>query len=240
MPQLKDNSAQPNRPADTSEICYQRLIAAIVSLDLKPGEPVREARIARDWGVSRSPVREAVRRAAALGLIELRPNRAPVIRAFDARDAQKIYQVREHLELLALELALPQLSSERLAPIEALFGRLDALGPDSADWRTVALILDQKLHGLWMDHCENPWLRGMLEQLWTLIQILQELIARNPEALSAAIAEHRILLKAVQSGQLDAARSALSSHLKNALRHVQAHLSAHHASGPRISSRSEL
>ena len=101
---------RPKRAADLADRISERLVEAIVSHELLPGMPLREAKLAKEWGISRTPLREAIREAAAMGLLELRPNRMPVIRQLTADDVAKLYTVRETLELLALDLAHQQLA----------------------------------------------------------------------------------------------------------------------------------
>ena len=79
------------RKADTAKQVFQRLVEAILTGELESGIALREASLAREWNVSRTPLREAVRRAAEGGLLVLRPNQPPLIRSLDARSPTGIF-----------------------------------------------------------------------------------------------------------------------------------------------------
>ena len=131
-----------------------------------------------------------------MGLIELRPNRTPVIRKLTADDVAKLYTVREALELLALDLALARIEP---AAVQRLAREAERLNPPQAGaaWTKQALELDSHLHGLWFERCDNRWLEDVLGQFWTFIRILQQVVARDPAAVQRAFQEHLLILEAL-------------------------------------------
>ncbi len=109
-PSTRKNSVVKRR-AQTAERVFQRLVEAIVTGAIPSGSPMRESSLAKQWGVSRTPMREAVRRAAEGGLLILRRNRTPLVRAFTPHDIDCLYQMREVLEILALQEAWKHIPS---------------------------------------------------------------------------------------------------------------------------------
>jgi DNA-binding GntR family transcriptional regulator len=220
-PQLR----RPKRSADLADQVFDRLIEAIVTHELRPGTPLREAKLAKDWGISRTPLREAIREAASTGLLELRPNRRPIIRQLSADDVAKLYTVRESLELLALDLAFERIAPSEVQELNREAGRLQSLRPGT-QWTKRALSLDSRLHGLWFAQCDNRWLRQVLEQQWTFIRILQQVVARDPEAIRRALEEHLKILAALAERNKTRARALLQDHIRSSADFLIQHLGA--------------
>lgn len=221
------------RTTEVSDEVSDRLIESIVTWKLEPGKPLREARLAKEWGVSRTPVREAVRRAAALGLVELRPNRAPLVSRLSSTDVTDLYRVREVLEILALELSFEAIPT---VGIEALYGRFEQLkrreGKKSG--RGYALTFDIDLHWLWIGNCNNRWLQKTISQLWTFIEILQQISAKDEEALQNSIREHQSILKALKARDLPATRKALLRHIRASAKYFIRQLPSYFSAEPKI------
>ena len=89
----------------SSDFVYLELRAKIVRKQLKPGERLPEIRISNEMGVSRTPVREALRRLASEGLVRIIPNSGARVTAPSAAEVDGAYNVREHLEALSVSLA---------------------------------------------------------------------------------------------------------------------------------------
>lgn len=205
---------RPKRSADLADRISERLVEAIVSHELPPGMALREAKLAKQWGISRTPLREAVREAASMGLLELRPNRTPVIRQLTADDVAKLYTVREVLELLALDLAFVRIGSSEVQHVVREAERLKSANT-GAVWTRRALELDSDVHGLWFERCDNRWLADVLGQLWTFIRILQQVVARDPSAVQRAFQEHLLILEAIAARDHAGARAALGQHIRS-------------------------
>jgi DNA-binding GntR family transcriptional regulator len=205
---------RPKRAADLADRISERLVEAIVSHELLPGMPLREAKLAKEWGISRTPLREAIREAAAMGLLELRPNRTPVIRQLTADDVAKLYTVRETLELLALDLALERIGPSEVERVAREAERLKAANAGVA-WTKLELEFDSHLHGLWFEHCNNRWLEDVLGKLWTFIRILQQVVARDPSAVQRAFQEHLLILEALAARDHPGVRAALRQHIRS-------------------------
>lgn len=113
---------------------------AIVSGELKPGSVLRQGQLSRQFSVSRTPVREALRKLAALGLAEFVPNRGVRVRSLATDSLREAFEVRARLEELAAELAATRIDGdgfEQLERADLRFGELTAalreLHPDDAD-----------------------------------------------------------------------------------------------------------
>src|SRR6187551_3334353 len=92
---------------------------AIVRGELAPGQVLRQDDLSARYGVSRTPVREALRRLAALGLVSFEPNRGVRVRTLSRDELREAFLVRAELESLATELAVPRFGELELAELEA-------------------------------------------------------------------------------------------------------------------------
>src|SRR5881275_1580644 len=91
---------------------------AIVSGELEPGSVLRQEQLSERFGVSRTPVREALRRLAALGLVSFVPNRGVRVRTLSRNELWEAFMVRAELESLATEIAAPKMTSDDLVELE--------------------------------------------------------------------------------------------------------------------------
>lgn len=206
------------RTADTAPHVFQRLVEAILKGEFSGGQPLREAALARAWKVSRTPLREAVRRAAETGLLILRPNQAPLVRSLSLDDVRSLYDLREVLELHALQRAWPHLVGRQGARIAAQARGVALRRPQ---WEARCLQFDLDLHHWWTDLCGNPWLKADLGRHFQFLRIFQLWVGRDPAALVESYREHLVILKAVRGHDLKAAGEALRGHIRNSCRLVE-------------------
>ena len=212
-------SKSVKRTAHTAEIAFQKLRNAIIAGEVKEGSPLREIQVAREWGIGRTPMREAIRRAAECGYLILRPNQAPLVRKLTAEDIVHIYNVREVLECLALENAWPHFSKRDLSHLLELeeIARQEK-EPDAR--RNAQYIFDSELHSFWITRNGNPWLASILERLLIFRPNYQttsvNLLIAHPDLVELAFAHHQRILTAMTKRDLTAARRALRDHIRHA------------------------
>ena len=177
---------------------------------LRSGSVLRETELAAELGVSRTPVREALRLLAADGLVEVRANRSAVVRSLDPDQLRQLFQVREALETLAVELAAGNLSDED-------FEKLDALhrAADDPARRAAARRFDLELHGTIARRSGNPLLAAEIERLHDLVELVRDQVGDRLNALAVAHRQHRKILDALRRRDGAAARKALAEHLRS-------------------------
>jgi DNA-binding GntR family transcriptional regulator len=205
------------RPADTAQQAFQRLVEAILQGEFVSGQPLREATLARAWNVSRTPLREAVRRAAENGLLVLRPNQAPLIRPVTIEEVRSLYMLREVLEIYALQTAWPSLVGRSCAQMQVLARRV---APHRRHWQERSLEYDLLLHQWWTEHCGNPWLQADLNRHYQFLRIFQRWIGRDPAALLKGYHEHLAILNAIQNRDRKRAQAALRNHIRSSAKLV--------------------
>jgi DNA-binding GntR family transcriptional regulator len=217
-------NANAKRSSRRAEQIFNRLVTEIVAGTIPGGLPMPEAKMARQWGVSRTPMREAVRRVAEFGLLTLRRNRAPLVRAFTPQEVEGLYKMREVLELLAFKEAWDHIPPRLIRDLRRRARRI--LNLKSDDRIDSCLLLDENLHRAWIDHCQNPWLTQSLQRIWTYICIFQRFMARDPELVRQSYEDHCRILKTLGAAGPQAGLNALRMHLRRSGAAVRAVVAA--------------
>jgi DNA-binding GntR family transcriptional regulator len=194
------------------ERVHEHLREEILANRLPPGSVLGEVALAESLGVSRGPIREALGRLAAEGLVTVRPRRGAVVSALTAREFLEAYQVREALEALAIGLAVPRLTGEE-------FGRLQALVDEQARHVERGNVdaffqANAAFHELIVASSGNETLKEMYRQLVSHMgrYRMRSLALRG--SLRRSVSEHRAILRAVKAGDADKAVHLLSEHIR--------------------------
>lgn len=201
------------------EEVYQQIRTWIVEGALEAGETVRDSEMAAQLGVSRTPVREALRRLEDEGLIETARNRWTRVAPLNLSQARELYPLVAALESLALKLAWDALGDSAQAAMQeanAALGR--AL--QARDLRG-ALGADEQFHGVWLSHAGNQELTALLSALKLKLQRI-ELAYFNLDAAEDSPKEHAALLAAIQTRNQAAALAALEANWQNTLARLAA------------------
>ena len=151
-------SKPPEKHATRSNHVYEALKADIVSLRLEPGALVQEETLARRLGVSRTPVREALRRLEQDGLVQILPKKGIIVTSISISDIREFFQLRLALEPLAARLAAEAMPEEEIRHLRELHER--PAGPDAVDKHPY-----RDLHRSIASHCGNRRLGSLLLSL---------------------------------------------------------------------------
>lgn len=202
------------------ERVYAHLRDEILSNNLPPGTVLSEVPLAASLGVSRGPVREALGRLAAEGLVTVRPRRGAVVSHLSHEEFLQAYQVREALETLAIRLAVPNLTPEDLARIDELVARQDAAveAGDVGDF----FALNADFHQLFVDVSHNAPLRDMYRQLIGHMGRYQMRSLEVRGTIRRSIAEHRAIARACHAGDAERAERLLRNHIRVPQRRLEA------------------
>jgi DNA-binding GntR family transcriptional regulator len=188
---------------------YKHVLGEIMAGRLAPGHTLRETELAALLKVSRTPIREALRKLAADGLVELRLNRSAAVRRLGPEQLGHIYQVREALEGMACELACGRLGADDLARLEELASQVRAKEP--ATYHT----FDVELHRLVAARSGNPVLAREIAKYHDLVQLVRARTAKLPATLELAHQQHLAIVAALKAGDAAAARQAMIEHIRS-------------------------
>ncbi len=178
---------------------------------LVPGHRVRQEEVAARFGVSRIPVREALGRLEAEGLVIVRPNRGAIVVSHSPQELREVYELRALVEGDLLARAVPGLTAAHLAQAEALHAALGvAQDPDAQG------DLNREFHQILLAGVSRPRQRALVEQLRGLVERYESLQRALLRETAAFQVDHRRILDACHQGDPAAARLALEEHLRHA------------------------
>ena len=199
-------------PSLIADHAYQELRHRIVTLRLRPGTVLREDELMRDLAIGRTPLREAVKRLALEGLVEVRPRSGTYVTDVEATDIVHIAEVRAELEPQAARLAATRMTDAHRATAARLDAELVAiegtLGIDAY------MRLDERVHHFVWEAAGNPYLLDALERLWALSLRIWHLVLDRVAALPAAVDEQRALLAALVAGDAPRAGARMREHVQ--------------------------
>lgn len=208
-----DESAGARRAASERVADYLR--HAILSGAILPGARIRQEDVADRFGISRLPVREALRMLETEGLTETQANKGARVPFLVAREVDVVYRMRETLEPLALAESLPHLDRfaiDRLAQVQE---RIEAVDENGADVEQF-LELDRKFHLGSYAGCTVEPLASTVVRLWNTTQHYRRAFVQmsGPGRMWIINAEHRLLLDAIDRGDVEDAQRTLQGHIR--------------------------
>jgi DNA-binding GntR family transcriptional regulator len=195
------------------------------------GTWLRQEALAERFGVSRTPVREALRELQSRGLVELRPHRGALVRGYTARDIRDAYEVRAELEGLAAELAATRIADrqlEELRAAQALFRRaIDAIvdgnrsrrgapapPPRDTEWTRA----NDAFHEVILGAAGNARLLEAVQDLHRSFprDLTWAALSGNSRLLEQNVEEHRRVLEAIEARDAAQARERMVAHVRHA------------------------
>jgi DNA-binding GntR family transcriptional regulator len=198
--------------ASLADQAYFALRALIVSLELAPGDPIREPDLTARLGIGRTPVREALRRLALERLVEVYPRRGMFVTTVDVRDLARLCEVRAVLEPEAARLAAERATKLDLEEINALIEEL--LDPRRRDDRAL-IDLDERIHRTIYRTSHNQLLEETLEWYYTHALRIWMLALDRTRTLQSAVLEHHELLDAIARGKGERAAQLMRAHVEH-------------------------
>ena len=186
---------------------YTSLRGWIVDGVLEPGEKLKDKELAAQMGVSRTPVREALRKLEDDGLVETAANRWTRVALITLQDAEEIYPIIQQLEELALTLAFPKISTQHIQRMQIANDELKAALKSNNPHD--AMFADAKFHQTLADVANNTELSNILKQLKAKYQRIELAYFSKANLLLASFEEHQILISALKAKAFDAANQAL-------------------------------
>jgi DNA-binding GntR family transcriptional regulator len=194
-----------------------RLRSLIVESFIKPGERVPELEISKDMGVSRTPIREALKVLASEGLVELLPLRGAVVKSFSAKDAADMLEVMGMLESFAAQKAC-QAEQKRIDHVLAMHEKMKVLYTKGK--RPEYFELNQKIHDALVDMADNESLSMVHNTLSKRMRSLRYSGNSTPDHWRGALDDHELIAQAL--GQRDAKKmkKAVETHFENTIKRV--------------------
>lgn len=200
-----------------SERAQVALRDAILRGELAAGARLGEVELAERLGVSRTPVREALSRLAAEGLVEVHPHRGARVVSFSAQDLDGIFDVRLALEARATGRAAARVTDTDLDALDDLAQRMFAVGTPGAGQDLDALVpLNRDFHARLLDVADAPALSAALANVVHTPVVLRTFHTYDAASLARSLAHHAEIAAALRVGDADWASSVMRSHIGNA------------------------
>jgi DNA-binding GntR family transcriptional regulator len=198
--------------ASLTEKAYRAISSAIARLELKPGEALTQDRLAKWLSISRTPVREALRRLEQDGIIQTAPGRGLVVTELTLKDAEDLLEMLAVLDTHAAYLAAQRRTQEQAEQLREIAQALleAAERNDIEGWEKI----DHPYHETLLDASGNQFLRRSIQDVRRRLQRLTYHLAIQPEHLIAGSHEHVALADAIYDRQPEVAAATMRQHLE--------------------------
>lgn len=198
------------------DVVTERLEEAIITGEFAPGERIREQVVAATLGVSRGPLREAIRRLEGRRLLTRTTNLGVRVAELSPERLDDLLTVREALEGMACRLAATHLSDEQIAGLGRLIETHEADGDSKSDKGYYQESGDMDFHFQIANSVNNDLLTQMITgDLYDLLRIYRFKTSKMSGRAAMALAEHREIVAALQSRDPDRAETAMRTHIRN-------------------------
>lgn len=193
------------------ERAYATLLDEIQTGALAPGTVLGEVEQSTRLGVSRTPLREALRRLASDGLVAQASPRVTVVAGIDAADIRALFELRRALETQAARSATVRGDGRLFTALAGEFAAVDTADADA--YYSLIARFDARID----DAVANPYLSAALRSVRTHLVRVRRMARDNPLRLSASAGEHELIARAIGAGDPELAAHATHVHLHNAL-----------------------
>ena len=188
----------------------QQLEEMIFSGQLRPGEKLEEATIASRFGVSRTPVREAIQRLVATGMVEVRRRKGTIVTQLTMPRLIGMIEMMAELDILAARLAARRATVEEREILEGILDRArDQVGDQQAYTR-----LNREFHWALYASTHNHYLEDVALRTWKVLQPYRNFRLDQPARRKDSLAEHAAIYEAIRSSDGDLAARQMASHVK--------------------------
>lgn len=194
---------------EVAELLRQRIFRR----ELQPGAWIDEMRLAQELGISRTPLREALKVLAAEGLVTMKVRRGAYVTEVSEKDLRDVYHLLALLEAdAAAEVAACAVAAD-LAALQALHDELEAAVAD----RDRFFAVNERFHMALLERADNRWRLQMVADLRKVMKLNRHHSLLKRGRIEESLAEHRTLMAALRAGDAQAARDGMQRHFANGL-----------------------
>ena len=222
---MNDNLYLPmNEFLPLRDVVFNTLRQAILTGELKPGERLMEIHLANKLGVSRTPIREAIRKLELEGLVKMIPRRGAEVAQITEKSLQDVLEVRRNLDALCAELACERISNEEIAALEVACKEFEE-ATQTKDARIIAAA-DVALHDIIIKATNNNRLVQLVNNLAEQMYRYRFEYIKDYSMHGRLVEEHRIIFEAIRKKDKVTAAAAAVTHIDNQMESIarQLHL----------------
>lgn len=195
------------------EVIFNTLREAIIVGELKPGERLMEVQLAEKMGVSRTPVREAIRKLELEGLVEMLPRKGAHVADLSVKDIMDVLEVRSTLDGLASSLSAARITEEEVRELKHV--QTQFIGYVEKENLQGSIKKDVEFHDIIYRSSRNDKLMQITNNLREQIQRFRVIYIKDYSSTKELIREHAEIFDAISRRDSDAARQAAQRHIKN-------------------------
>ena len=207
-------AAQALAPRALYEEVAERLRQQIFNRELEPGSWIDELKLAATWGISRTPLREALKVLATEGLITMKVRRGAYVTEPSTDDVQQVYHLLALLESDAAGEVASRRNPDALAELQALHEQLER----QVRQREAFFATNEAFHFKLLELAGNRWRLQIVGDLRKVMKLNRHHSLFRKGRLSQSLAEHRLIMQALQAGNAQAATRAMREHFDNSLK----------------------
>ncbi|MEZ5878786.1 MAG: GntR family transcriptional regulator [Tepidamorphaceae bacterium] len=211
--------ARPIERRTLHDELVERMRGLVVEGALKPGEKIPERELCERFGVSRTPLREALKVLASDGLVQLTPNRGATVARLTVEDLEDVFPVMGALEALAGELACRNITDKKIAEIKGVHRKMVVCY--EARNLPEYFQLNQKIHELILEAAGNRTLSTHYSSLAQRVRRARFMANMSDERWKQAVGEHEDIIAALESRNGETLAAILKSHLQNKFNSVR-------------------
>ena len=210
----RDQDFYPTSDASLRNKVFKYIKSQIINGIYSPGETLLELKLAEELGVSRTPIREAIRLLEVEGLVETTAKKGAMVLGISPKDVEDIYAIRQLVEGLAARWAAERMNPLEIRELQKIFDLMEFYA-QKQDVEELAE-LDNRFHQLIYEASGSKILTLTLTNLHQYVQLARLASLKTKNRLPQTIAEHRAILEAFLAKNPDAAEKALTEHVKHA------------------------
>lgn len=210
-----DFKLDPNIYLPLHEVVFNTLRRAILTGELDPGERLMEIHLANQFGVSRTPVREAIRMLEQEGLVTLRPARGAVVSSISAESVKDVLEVRRAMDVLCAQLACKRITGEALASLKTACDEFKKAAEAHDRSITNIAACDVALHDIILEATGNRRLKQLVNNLSEQMYRYRFEYLKDADIYSQLVREHSAIYEAIAARDEEAAATACGIHIDN-------------------------
>ena len=196
------------------DVVFENLRGAIVEGKLKPGQRLMEVQLAEQLGVSRTPVREAIRKLELEGLVVMLPRKGAYVANMSLKDVVDVLEIRASLEGLAASLSAERITDEDIKKLESIVEEFkDGINESNVE---ALLRKDVEFHECIFKSTNNKKLHQVINSLWEQVYRFRVTYISDYDSSLSIVEEHNKILDAIEKGDCELAKKYATDHIINA------------------------
>ena len=198
---------------EVAELLRQRIFRR----ELEPGSWIDEMKIAEDYGISRTPLREALKVLAAEGLVTMKVRRGAYVTEVSEKDLADVYHLLALLESDAAAVVAARASAEQLQELQTIHDLLETTAHAAPPDRDRFFEINERFHNRLLDMADNRWRQQMVSDLRKVMKLNRQHSLLKSGRMADSLAEHRAIMAALLARDADAAKQTTLTHFDNGL-----------------------